>query len=212
MKKIKIFSLAWLITLIWIWSFTSATNFNNCLDNDSCFSCMCDSYWEYCGNDCTESLIMCYDACDTNYIDCEASCWEDEDCIESCYGEMDSCYTTCDNDSLSCSENCVYVPNNCYDEWSDFFTPEDEELVDFWMCYSEYLPWWNEWWNEWWNWVSDWLISQFQGVLLSFWLVISEFIPYVVYIWLWILSVIIWFFAIKWLINRLKNKTLTFFR
>lgn len=40
----------------------------------------------------------------------------------------------------------------------------------------------------------------------------NEFIPYVAYIGLWILSVIIWFVAIKWLINRVRAKVLGTFK
>lgn len=41
---------------------------------------------------------------------------------------------------------------------------------------------------------------------------VSEFIPYIVYIWVWILSVLIWFVAIKRLINWIRNKILSPFR
>lgn len=41
---------------------------------------------------------------------------------------------------------------------------------------------------------------------------ILEFIPYIVYVWIWILSALIWFVAIKRLINRLRNKTLSPFK
>ena len=41
---------------------------------------------------------------------------------------------------------------------------------------------------------------------------INEFIPLVVYIWLGVLGAVIWFVAIKWLINRLRSKTLSPFK
>lgn len=41
---------------------------------------------------------------------------------------------------------------------------------------------------------------------------ISEFIPYIVYIWVGLLGACICFVAIKWLLNRLKSKVLNPFR
>lgn len=41
---------------------------------------------------------------------------------------------------------------------------------------------------------------------------INEFIPYVVYVWLWLLSAVIWFFAIKWLLRFVKWSTLSVFK
>lgn len=57
---------------------------------------------------------------------------------------------------------------------------------------------------------SDWLLSGWTAVF--WWIIsslgsaISEFIPYVAYIWLWLLGAIIWFVAIKRLINRVRAK------
>ena len=36
---------------------------------------------------------------------------------------------------------------------------------------------------------------------------ISEFIPYVVYVGLWVLGAVIWFVSIKWLINRVRRQS-----
>lgn len=49
-------------------------------------------------------------------------------------------------------------------------------------------------------------------VITNLWTTVSEFIPYIVYIWVWILGAIIWFVAIRWLINRIRSKTLSPFR
>lgn len=70
------------------------------------------------------------------------------------------------------------------------------------------LSYWNssEWWdNSWWsllpNWESDlaWIITWLNST-------ITEFIPYLVYLGLWIITVIIWFVAIRWLVNRTQAK------
>ena len=54
--------------------------------------------------------------------------------------------------------------------------------------------------------------SAFSGVLTSVSSSVSEFIPYIVYIWIWLLTASIWFVAIKRLLNRLKSKVLNPFR
>ena len=54
--------------------------------------------------------------------------------------------------------------------------------------------------------------SVFSSVIWNLWLTISEFIPYVVYIWLWVLGVLIWFVAIKWFINWIRRKILSPFK
>lgn len=40
---------------------------------------------------------------------------------------------------------------------------------------------------------------------------IVEFIPYIVYIGLWVLSALLWFIAIKWLVNWTRSKSLWVF-
>lgn len=61
-------------------------------------------------------------------------------------------------------------------------------------------PW--EWWN-WWNIVPDWsLVAVITWVFSVFW----ELIPYVVYIWIWILIVTVWFYAVRRLVNWLSDK------
>lgn len=58
----------------------------------------------------------------------------------------------------------------------------------------------------------QWGTEAFSGVLTSVSSSVSEFIPYIVYIWIWLLTASIWFVAIKRLINRLKSKFLNPFR
>lgn len=51
-----------------------------------------------------------------------------------------------------------------------------------------------------------WWVSAFSWVVSSLVSSVGEFIPYVSYIWLWILGAVIWFFAIKRLIVRIRKK------
>lgn len=73
-------------------------------------------------------------------------------------------------------------------------------------CNSFSITVWNSWdssWTllPWWITTLDWLISSLKSVLY-------EFIPYLVYIGLGVLGAIIWFIAIKRLINRIRVKVL----
>ena len=72
--------------------------------------------------------------------------------------------------------------------------------------------------NVWW-WTDDnssgiisWWVSAFTPIISSVSSIISEFIPYVVYIGLGILGVIIWFVAIKRLINWIRAKIFSSFK
>lgn len=53
--------------------------------------------------------------------------------------------------------------------------------------------------------LSGWT-TVFSGIISSLGSAVSEFIPYVAYIWIWLLGAIIWFVAIKRLINRIRAK------
>ena len=53
--------------------------------------------------------------------------------------------------------------------------------------------------------LSGWTTA-FSGIISSLGSAVSEFIPYVAYIWIWLLGAIIWFVAIKRLINRIRAK------
>lgn len=65
--------------------------------------------------------------------------------------------------------------------------------------------WWDSWnwtWDillPWWEWSLSWIITWLNST-------ITEFIPYLVYLWLWIITVVIWFVAIRWLVNRTQAK------
>ena len=41
---------------------------------------------------------------------------------------------------------------------------------------------------------------------------VREIIPYIVYIWIWVLLAILWFYAVRWLVNRIARKINSVFR
>lgn len=57
-----------------------------------------------------------------------------------------------------------------------------------------------------------WTFSNFTPVIDWISDVTTEFIPYVVYIWIWTLLVILWFIAVKWLVNWLVRKITVIFK
>lgn len=74
----------------------------------------------------------------------------------------------------------------------------------------------NSWGGNSWGW-NIWNLLPWGETALSgaiSWLsgAVNEFIPYLVYITLWLLSAIIWFVAIKWLLRYTKWKTLGVFK
>lgn len=99
----------------------------------------------------------------------------------------------------------------CVEPWNDWVASNDFCNQKWW--WNEWWnTWWNTWWNEWWNeWWDSELIWQLSPVITWLENSINEFIPYVVYVWLGVLGVIIWFVAIKRLINRTRSKSLWVF-
>lgn len=57
-----------------------------------------------------------------------------------------------------------------------------------------------------------WTFSNFTPVIDWISDVTIEFIPYVVYIWIWTLLVTLWFIAVKWLVNWLVRKITVIFK
>lgn len=61
-------------------------------------------------------------------------------------------------------------------------------------------------WDSWnWGLIENWTWT-FSWIITSLWTTVSEFIPYVVYLWVWILGALIWFVAVKRLMNRIRRK------
>lgn len=90
--------------------------------------------------------------------------------------------------------------------WTYKATSTDEvfDSVSFTISATPPSAWWDDWDNSWsllpWgendlSWIISWLSNT-----------INEFIPYLVYLGLWIITALIWFVAIRWLINRTSSK------
>ena len=68
-----------------------------------------------------------------------------------------------------------------------------------------------DWDTEWWLIIQN-GTSELSPIITSIFSVMWEFIPYVVYIWIWILLCTLWFTAIKRLMNRLSWKITKYFK
>lgn len=55
--------------------------------------------------------------------------------------------------------------------------------------------------------LSGWTTA-LEPIITSLGSTLTEFIPYVVYVWLGVLGAVIWFVAIKWLMNWTRAKVL----
>ena len=55
--------------------------------------------------------------------------------------------------------------------------------------------------------LSGWTTAR-EPIITSLSSTLTEFIPYVVYVWLGVLGAVIWFVAIKWLMNWTRAKVL----
>lgn len=186
--KIKYFIFWLLVTVFSFINFSSADNFSQCKWDWNCLSCMCTQIFNECSNE---------------EIECETNLQEDIDnCISECTD--DDC-SYCEQDFSMCSLGCNESFTDCNVDPDSYLNNEN----DYWQCYAEYLPWWDDlWWdNTWWE-----LIWQLSPVITWLSSAVVEIIPYIVYIWLWVLGAILWFVAIKLLINWIRSKVLSPFK
>lgn len=99
-----------------------------------------------------------------------------------------------------------YIPNNhnqCnFTAWT--YDVYKQEWTNYFNSISFVVPS-----SDSWNWglVENWTWT-FSWIITSLWTTVSEFIPYVVYLWVWILGALIWFVAVKRLMNRIRRKVL----
>lgn len=102
--------------------------------------------------------------------------------------------------------------NYCFSsslEWGDKSFTFDSDSEVSWTIYISSSPITYNSSSDSWNWglVENWTWT-FSWIITSLWTTISEFIPYVVYLWVWILGALIWFVAVKRLMNRIRRKVL----
>lgn len=72
------------------------------------------------------------------------------------------------------------------------------------ITYISTPEWWIDWDSSWTllpNWTDDlkWIVDGLKSTM-------AEFVPYIVYIGLWIIVAILWFVAIRWLVNWVRAK------
>lgn len=112
---------------------------------------------------------------------------------------------------ISCTD--LGIENDCYEDDINWFYEYSITQSSSGWEWSWSNPWIDSWSNPWtdiWDSILPWW--SLTPVISNLAITISEFIPYVIYVWFWILGAIIWFVAIRRLINWLRNKTLTPFR
>lgn len=191
MSKIKLLLLWWIFTLIWIFNFSSAINFTPNNSND----------WYIPSELVVESpfdLMSSLGSYSCNYNTCYMSIHDSEYTVV----DINITYYS-DWDYISCND---YGGWYCYDwtlipAWTYEVGWYENETFDL-ITINLPTSWW---WDD--IWVESWLVSIVSNLNTT----ISEFIPYVVYIGLWILSVIVWFYAIKWLLRFVKWSSLSVF-
>lgn len=207
MKK---YILAWLLSIIWFIGFSNASTYNNetfsCDDNNwyedeeiwGYYNSVCWPYQAYINsNICDWSLqVVDYD------IYNEDEWWAGFYIYDS--DQTNSIQAVFYNDWWEVSCDWTFD----YDDW--YFESYNIKSItftsDWWFGVIEENSWntpWDVVWTllPWWKDALSWAVSWVSST-------VNEFIPLVVYIWIWILSAIIWFVAIKWLINRIRSKSL----
>lgn len=184
MSKFKLFLLAWFVSLIGIGSFTNAQFFSEENINIT---------W----NDKVFSPSVIHLSVPINQVNFTANSWWDECSVlfENSAGTYrcrvyfnvysNPAYSQCSDAVFYWDVNVRYDARDCLN-WG--FSVNYTVAHDS-MPVSSLSP------------VINWLSES-----------INEFIPYVVYVWLWVLGVLIWFFAIKRLMNRVKRQSFWVFK
>lgn len=191
MKK---YLLWWLLTLIWIFNFTSANNFQmTCTDENWCTpDALTLNAWD--------TLIW--------YSDTEEWCAITATAWYEFHFENYNCA------NLWINEEWFYCDSRDNKiEWS--LTLLDAETLYFWhyqcngpntltISYSSAN---NSWW-DWWN-IIEWWVSAFSGIIDRLWWIFWEFWPYIIYIAIACLGISLLFKALKYILwftdNSAKN-------
>lgn len=180
--KFKLLLLWWIITLFWIFNYSNA--------NSITFTKVWD--WDY--------SPYTFEAFDwmTNSIDYSCSpdfpCWVrfDDWNFNECFSMM--CY------NWDCT---TFTQYSCVN-WQTYNIEVSgaSEVPFLSITFSDWQISW--WWSEWS--VIVWWYWSLTPAISWLWESVSQLIPLVVYIWIGVLLAIIWFFAIRWLLNRLNWK------
>ena len=193
MKKYLLTALLWVFGLV---SFASASSMSFTYDGWDSRSYTPNWFVLVSDSSFSSDNLSTTDSCD-NW--CSIGFYLDEDYD---YSSMSSCYFEIYWDSIDAydCENITawtyYISNVGGGEMppSNFTLISDDIISisnDSWDSSWSLLPWW--------EWSLSWIIAWLDST-------ITEFIPYLVYLGLWIITVIIWFVAIRWFVNRTQAK------
>lgn len=196
----------YLLSLLIVWltfiSFSNADSLSlscsdwNCTPWNISFSQwdIINSYEDWFNGQCTIKLNWLFSFIDNNSNDysCSSVIFNDGwiECNWDLYPSLP--FTITNSSSLSfdyyyCSND--LTPNSVFS-----YTPTSSWWWDWW-----------EWWNTWW-WIISWWIITLTPVVSWLNSLVVEIFPYLLYIGLWIIVVIVWFVAIRWLINWTQAK------
>lgn len=191
MQKLKLFLLWWIFTLVWIFNFSSAYQSSiECID----WTCNPSPFYES-----AEAVNVCFSA--------DEMISDDPDLDSDFYYYLVTYYDRDDNiqfDVLNLwSTICISSL------WSVYLqTPSNISSLSWVISVEVWWIWNDE--NFWWtilNWFSD-LTPAIDWLKVT----IALLIPYVVYIWIWVLLAVLWFYAIRWLVNWMSNKINSYFK
>lgn len=211
MGKLKILLLWWIFTLLWLFNFSNASNITfNGVDRTYSPSTVTFN---------SDFIASDFDSfCYIDYIE-NIEDHDQEDCLIELLNNDDhniqfwySKWIECEN--WECS---IVVYDDFF--WLDIPSWTYSVLTDWDIAFSSFtlydVPidlWWNEWWNEWWN---DFILGWYSALtpaIDSLKGTVYQIIPFVVYISIWLLLSIIWFYAIRWLVNWLWIKINSVFK
>lgn len=174
------------LTVIWFISFTNATDYN-----------LTSSNWNYNLNSITINTTT--DVTIWDYVCNAVSDWMN---APVCWLIMSDWNNTCNIKYLVNSNS---LTNNCTN-------------LNAWTYTISRRSWWSnyafdsinisilDWNNEWWT-IIQWWIDTFTPVISRMLEIAGEFIPYIVYIFIWYLGVILLWNAVKYILWYLKKKS-----
>jgi len=187
-----------LTALLWVFGLVGFSNANFTFEG----------YWEWLDSWYTPSDIVFSDFdLDTSKVSFECSNWN---CFLWFMTDSTLCRFFYNNWTLTIDD---FDTDGCTDMNWEYWVTSDWDYNTF----SSFTVCPNGCSSGWWNSdsssqiLSGW-ISQLSPVITSISSVMSEFIPYVVYIWIGILLVTLWFKAIKRLVNWLSSKITRYFK
>lgn len=204
MKKYLLTALLWVFGLFGfasadtVWNFTSDSEIctysfsdSSYVDVTSLSQCgVSDNYWNW-----IFDFYACLDSDDSWFVFWWTINWNDWDyytptlpfCFSLEYGDVSLEFYNPSSDF----ENNDFIEE--YISWKIYYSTSP-------VTYSSSSGGWDSWTLlPWWEGDLSWIISWLNSV-------IDEFLPYLVYIWLGLITSTIWFIAVRWLVGRTSSK------